>query len=81
MAFGSAPCGAPLALCLWQLTHNVSVKELAHQLGCSSTSLSRYRSGASKPARALAARLERVTGGHVAAVLWDAPPEESRAAS
>lgn len=66
------PQGPALALCLWQVEHNVSLKELAAELGCSLKQVSRYRRGAAKPERAIAAVLERVTGGRVAVAMWDA---------
>ena len=71
MTHSPRPQGAALALCLWQVEQNVSGKELAAELGCSEQRVSCYRRGTAKPERAIAAVLERVTGGRVAVAMWD----------
>lgn len=62
---------ASVALRIWQAERGISSKELAAELGCSSTQVSDYRRGAAKPGRALAVRLERVTEGRVPVASWD----------
>lgn len=71
MTVASCRQPAPVALRVWQVESDVSSKELAAQLGCSRQQVSEYRRGVTRPGRAIAARLERVTDGRIPVALWD----------
>lgn len=75
--FPPQPKDAALALQVWMVTHGVSGKELASRLGCSKSQLSKWRSRREKPRRALAVKLEQVTGGAVAVKSWDLTGNEA----
>jgi predicted transcriptional regulator len=64
---------ASYALRRWMLDHDVSVKRLAAEIGVNEVIISSWRTGKHKPGRTRALKLERLTGGSVAAELWDEP--------
>lgn len=60
----------PVALRVFMAIEDLSIKQLAAQIGCAPQAVTRWRKGLYQPAREQAALLEELTNGAVPASLW-----------
>lgn len=62
---------APVALRIWMAKEAIPCKVVGHLVRVSSRQVQKYKLGIAKPSYAVRIRFEQVTGGSVAAPMWD----------